>query len=903
MSSPRSHTQTPPVNQDDEGDICPICESECTCDNNRLSIAPQKHGLLPSLKVKVAASSSSNPKPSGSNKQIRPRPSVSTSANAHLPQTGQFSVSDPRLKSHLLDPTIPKRRGRPPKVVVAARAALVAAASAANSSPERVAGPSTLPQRPKAKFLKNIAKPCPKSKFRGSNTIKASLSQRKRKVDGSYHPKGFVRRRPLVEDHDDSDGEDEENNFLLEDDDDVEPSAPLDLPTFISASSSSSESSSLSSLSSSEDSGLEDMEMELEEEQNIKESEDEKERKARKDKARVRRELLGENDPRQNGRSHHTNNRWDIKPRKRSVSASDGEADVDMDAESGDTTESEDEDQDAVVADDEDELDAIEMDRDGRRKLGVSFAGVVTGWSDGEDSNYDADLFFANLDSSESDSGSNAATEMSSMDADGEDGDQDSGDEIAEAMTLAAAAGLYDGWEGPIVFAARDVDVEMDLSPSLKPSRRRRMSSSILTTDDEQVGQKPTNPTACGSENHLEEDDEICLAESDGETTEEELIGADGLPNARAMMLFKWPISVGAVDPMNTLTPGRRRNGSAPRRSTPQHEPEDLDDGSDKSLDGIKTPNYKKAGVLRTPRGPVAGTFQLTPQGMEPTNTAVITGHQPALPSPYPRSRRLFSSVERIGHRSIRDRSLSVSGQSSVQTEASSVPGQSTDLDIFTTESMDLDDVLEAAFLVSDSSTSDGELSSHAERVDDRTDVGEMSSRSHVEDLRRWERIPMTAFRRTRESQGSISNDDGTPWSAKSGDGTDFYTVAMMNSNLQHLLSSPTPAPSQKQPIGRAGLATLSSPISHGGSGSGGRGVRNSRMLTRDHRSEKERKEDKKTLRKMAHTKPSLGRPFISNHQAHLHHRHQHHPNTKSRASGSMQRTNFFNSPPTLGNP
>ena len=216
---------------------------------------------------------------------------------------------------------------------------------------------------------------------------------------------------------------------------------------------------------------------------------------------------------------------------------------------------------------------------------------------------------------------------------------------------------------------------------------------------------------------------------------------------------------------------------------------------------------------------------------------------------------------------------------------------------------MDLDEVLEAAFLVSDSSTSDAELSSHPEQADDRTDGGEVSSRSHVEDLRRWERVPMTAFRRTRESQGSASNEDGTPWSGKSGDGSDFYAVAMMNNNLQHLLSSPTPAPSQKQPEGRTRLATLSSTSSPGGSGSGGRGVRNFRTLTRDHKSEKERKEEKKALRKMAHMKPSLGRTFISNHQTHHHHRHQHHPNTKSRATGSMQRTGFFNSPPTLGNP
>ena len=143
-----------------------------------------------------------------------------------------------------------------------------------------------------------------------------------------------------------------------------------------------------------------------------------------------------------------------------------------MGASSGDTTESEDKDQDTVVADDEDKADPVGVDRDGRRKLGVSFAGVVTGWSDGESSNYNANLFFANLDSSESDSASNVLTGMFSMDADGEDGDQDqdSGDEIAEAMTLVAAAGLYDGWEGPIVFATRDMDVEMDLGPSPRSS-------------------------------------------------------------------------------------------------------------------------------------------------------------------------------------------------------------------------------------------------------------------------------------------------------------------------------------------------------------------------------------------------------------------------------------------------
>ena len=629
MSSPHSDTPAPPINQDDEGDICPICESDCTCDD-KSSIAPERHGLTP---LGVAASPSSNPKLFGSNKRIRYKPSTSTSTTAHPPQTGQFSSSDPRLQGHFLDPAIPKRRGRPPKIAVAARAALATAAT--SSSPKRIVGPPTLSCRPR-----HGSKPI----IRGASAINPPLARRKRRheADGSYRPKGLVGRRPLVEEND---GDDED--ILLEDYGDLGPSVPLDLPTFISASSSSSESS-LSSLSSSEDSDPGDMEVELAEEQNIKDSEKEKERRSRKDKARVRRELLGENDPRQKGRSHHTSNRWDIKTRRKSASASGGEADVDMDAESGDTTDSEEEDQGAVVADDEDdEPDAVGVDRDGRRKLGVSFAGAVTGWSDGEDSDYDADLFFANLDSSESDSASNPAVGMFLMDADGEDRDQDqdSGDEIAEAMTIAAAAGLYNGWEGPIVFATRDVGVEMDLSPS---HRRRRMSSSILTSDDEQVSGQPTNLAVADGMDHFGDDAGIDLAESDGETTEEELIGPDGWPNRRAMMVFKWPVSVGAVDPMNTLTMGRRGNGSAPRHSSPQHEPEDLGDSFGRFADGTTTPDGKKTS---TPRGPVTGTFQLTPQSVEPMNTAIITSNQPALPSPYPRSRRFSSNEEGAGYR------------------------------------------------------------------------------------------------------------------------------------------------------------------------------------------------------------------------------------------------------------
>jgi len=60
--------------------------------------------------------------------------------------------------------------------------------------------------------------------------------------------------------------------------------------------------------------------------------------------------------------------------------------------------------------------------------------------------------------------------------------------------------------------------------------------------DEEQVGQQPADPMVHGGEDHLfEEDDEIDLAESSGETAEG-LIGADGWPNTRVMMLCTFPV-------------------------------------------------------------------------------------------------------------------------------------------------------------------------------------------------------------------------------------------------------------------------------------------------------------------------------------------------------------------------
>lgn len=351
-------------------------------------------------------------------------------------------------------------------------------------------------------------------------------------------------------------------------DDDVDTSS---FPTFISASSldHSSSSESDSSITSIDSDGV------------VEEDEEDDERplarSLRHNKMRTKKELLGG----ENQKRPHTNN-WEIKSRMRSEGPEDTVMEVDSDGHSssddggaddedeegdGDEDEDEDEEDAEVVAEadvenegllasagEPDEIDEDELPVDG--KLGVSFGGVPTGWSEeDEESSFDADLFFANLeeDSSDSDSSSHAlheAVDSDPVSADEQDAlvlmDVDCTTHIRQSSSeLEFGVSLsFGGWEG-VLSRTDPASLDVDLG-------------GVTTEDDIDMTATSDAETTEDDTTTILEDPGIILSETDGETTEDELVDADGLPNSRAMMLFQWPSTVPAtnqaINPMSTMS-------------------------------------------------------------------------------------------------------------------------------------------------------------------------------------------------------------------------------------------------------------------------------------------------------------------------------------------------------------
>lgn len=102
-----------------------------------------------------------------------------------------------------------------------------------------------------------------------------------------------------------------------------------------------------------------------------------------------------------------------------------------------------------------------------------------------------------------------------------------------------------------------------------RKNRNRKMAGMGLGMD---MGLGMGMDIAQGAEEGSDEDDEMSEGgyeegddgEGEGDTTDEELVGEDELPNERAMRLFSLPMSVSAINPLSTMSsptvsPGRRR--------------------------------------------------------------------------------------------------------------------------------------------------------------------------------------------------------------------------------------------------------------------------------------------------------------------------------------------------------
>ncbi|KAJ7743135.1 hypothetical protein B0H16DRAFT_1561974 [Mycena metata] len=809
---------------DEDNDICPVCDGECTCANKPRTInATVSSSTIPAGPVASSSTASPTVTPKLPSLKIRltippsmlgkRRASFSKSKNvasASVANGGTYTIS-PLPPASYPSPyaPVPKRRGRPPKSTSSRQRGIKS-----NNDALAFYHPSQGPRKRRPAAPKKSGTPRIPAKLKGkATTVKKSAATKRRRVESSESS---------------SELSDVDNHYHFND-----PNADarsVQFPTFVSASalSSSSDSDAVSL------SGFDtDSSMEAEEESFIVAEES---RNA--EKSRVRRELLGEDGQRR--RTPHNN--WVIRPRKLSVGASDAEMDVDSDATD------EDEEEEEQEAEEDDETDEL--------PVGSGYIGVATGWSEAEDeeSSFDADLFFANLTDSDEDDDNSGPTDGN--DERGEDGDQSDLDSVSEA----ALAGLIprlrrdlenlpfevtEGWDGQVIFSngfgegrgLLDVDFEVN--------------STLVETS--------ASPPSQDSENddmETEEDEDF-----EGDTTDEELVGEDLLPNERAMRLFNLPFSVSSINPMSTMSPSaspgprnRRPFGSLSHLDSPK--PADIlsgrvffedSDNPDDMDDDVDAPSVSSSRGT----GPRTGSFI-------PGDTirAVIDDTHTTVPSPHPRvrGRGRGKSASHLGRTSPRhslpSRQLSLPPipQPSFQLLSSSELTTSPELPA---QTIDLDDVLDSAFL--DSEPSDSQLSASP------TD----QSRKHL-NLSRWgwgsdttsaadlgnvlRNSPLSSMM-WQDKDIASSSRSGHPFRARDGDRTPTNT-AHNPPPPQH----DVPTKSRKE-------------------------------------SRRERKVKQKNMG-LGHERPP--------HQQHYF--RQHHPNSKTRSSAASQRTNFFNSSPPATN-
>lgn len=642
---------------DEDNDICPVCDGDCTCNNRPHPLIPPSvsHGSarfvatptvstvssaralgVQPLKIKLivppsiqnkARSVASAPKKSRMESSAVALSEVagSSSASTHFTSTSSTVGHGQHSALHAIGP---KRRGRPPKVVAIARNGTTNAASDRQVCGNEV---NTLPQslshlsshthtqrsivpratRPQLETPKsNLAVTRQKSQAKGT-TAKRSASSKKK--------------QDSLSDLADSDLQPSFDRFHDDDGDDASSGR---FPTFVSADELTSEASDSSdSESDSDTSGFgSDSSLAAEEEDYIVTEQ------RRHEKARIRRELLGDDVP----KHKDSNNSWVIRPRKKSV----GLSDVDMEGDTDDITEEEEDEDDEMEEDEEDD----ETDGQASRV----YTGLATGWSDEEASSFDADLFFSNLTDTSSDDGSSDIDDSHPHDS--------ATDPLVNSVTSLRSADfeVTEAWDGQVVFTNGSNDGHGVLDLAFEANAAQLLASDSASISHDSDVEMRTSDDAEGDF----DDGDSELGTSDGDTTEEELVDEQGLPTSRAMRLFQWPTNVSSINPMSTVSPNispapfSRCHPSSTMLESPRPADilagrvfwEDTDQSQQDSAEGSlgKSPRpIARAGM------PTMGQFKL--ECSVPQKTAVLNGIDKGVPSPYPRlghrPRRFSSSA------------------------------------------------------------------------------------------------------------------------------------------------------------------------------------------------------------------------------------------------------------------
>ncbi|VDC06462.1 unnamed protein product [Peniophora sp. CBMAI 1063] len=899
-----------------EQDVCVICDGECTCEISE-STAPAPY-IPPTpaptpaapLKIKLTV-------PPG----LFTRPVPSASSSAVIPQKKTKSTISPYAAKAPHPP--PRKRGRPPKALAAAYAAQAAKKSSQVATIKKTS-PSVIASKGKGK-----APAAKKAVVASGNAVKGGRNARRRMQiasDDDYNPlragPSSLKRTHSTIDYSDDDEEDiplRHKHATKA----YPPFLPVPSHALSSASSSGSSSSSSDSDDLSDDlSDFSDSSLAHEEESYIKD--DETHRRAAHEKARVTRELFGENPY---ARKSHSHSQWDIRPRQRSVSAApEDNMDVDEDADGEDESEGEEDEEEAdgeaeADADAEDDAEEGEVESELR---GPAYVGIGTGWTDDDDEDaFDAALFFSALDADSDDASPAPKTALlvhpdAQMDEDAtEDDDEMSWDEDAEF-----AQGVFEvthAWDGSVAFTNgfRDGQGLLDWafeaeaaaaissdSPSSSPTPEPMPPpSSALTLDflSSGAGLLPAFETAAEEDGEQGDDEEMeDEMDSDaGSSTDDELVDAHGLPTERLMRLFRPPAALPvSIDPQSTLSPTR---ASA-----------DLDLDSDKDEPPTPPRRAMSTGRKSKSRGPPMGTFSTVRS--DSLRRAVIDGARSPgkeAASPFPlRRRRGFSESNASSIFSgTRGRSASLSQFSQTLLSPSPAlgsdfprspspfnrnpltPGSSLALstplplsaDIFPVAPspieppseparLELSDVLDASLLAGGEDEGEGPAPPDTELSD---------ALATPSTFARWERVPIGTFRRASARESGLLSDSGM---AYAGNGAFGVGGMVRGSPFSTLTAAPalpedSPTPVSRRAVRRR-LSVAASPVLLPTIGT---------TSTETTPKRKESRQDKIARRRSA---MHLGNGSVPNGGGHRGkgkvHRRGHHPNDKAR--GGLQR-------------
>jgi hypothetical protein len=332
-------------------------------------------------------------------------------------------------------------------------------------------------------------------------------------------------------------------------------------------------------------------------------------------------------------------NKWEIKPRLRSVSM-----EAEMEVDSGEETEADD--------DDEDEEEVTQDGAGGETTDADAWGGtqgpVATTWSDGEESDLDVEVFFAGLGSGSSSSSS-------------DEEDVPAEDNLPVAPTPRSPTSLFSfehtqSWDVDTMFSSMDglpTFMDADLACFYDPVEESSMSEA----------QDATMSPSDGYEREDEDDGEDNAWSDDdgGVTTDEDLVDAVGLPTPRAMALFQMPItpaSLASVAPLATVSPyvgtvirnGQPRPPARPADILAGRAPYMHDHTSDEHDDDDPVTRRARSASWSTSRGgklyPRMGRFDCTPGGSSSVRQAVIDGQTPQIQSPFPRRARSLRRSE-----------------------------------------------------------------------------------------------------------------------------------------------------------------------------------------------------------------------------------------------------------------